>query len=111
VAAIVRRFTERVVGGVLGEDPNALARVATEALERLPERDGVRICVPVGRGDALRGALGEPWAGAVVESASVHLGVVVQTDAVAVDASLSAVMDGLDAGVASWLGEAPWTSR
>lgn len=111
VGAVVRRFAERVVGGLLHGDRDALVRIAEEALGRLPERDAVRICVPVGKGDALREGLGPEWADRVVESPAVHLGVVVQTDAVSIDASLGAAMEGLDAAVSAWLGEAPWTSR
>ena len=110
VAAVVRHLAERVIGGVLSKDPDALVRLIDDAMVRLPERDGVRICVPEAMENAVRPLLAPELAARLVGSPSVHVGVVLQTDAVEIDATLGAVLDSLDASVADWLAEAPWDS-
>lgn len=99
ISNVVLGVTRRVVGDAMVHHPDALKRVIEDAVGRFPERSGLHVRVAPEDVERVRGWLGDAE---VVADEAVSGGCIVDGEEGAVDASLEAVYEGLDAVVEAW---------
>jgi flagellar biosynthesis/type III secretory pathway protein FliH len=103
IADIVVALAERVVGASLSLHPSALPQVIEGALDRLPEDESVWIHVAARDEDRVRALLAEAKHVTIQVDPTVTAGCVVRTRYATIDATVGAVMEGVERAVQSWL--------
>jgi flagellar biosynthesis/type III secretory pathway protein FliH len=107
IAELVLTLSRRIAGDTLAMAPDALPRLVTNAVERLPEDDEIFIRVPPSSVERIQTALGPRTRAKVVGDESVHQGCIVESRQSRIDATLEAAMSGVEAAVRSWLESRP----
>ena len=103
IAELVLTLARRIAGDTLALSPDALPRLVTNALERLPEDDEIFIRVPPSSVERIQAALGPRTRATVMGDESVPHGCIVESRISRIDATLDAAMSGVEAAVRSWL--------
>ncbi len=108
VAAIVSVICKRVIDEAFTVDPDRVVELVQRAVAELPDSESIRIEVPPGQVQHVMRHLDERYRHAVVPEERIVAGCVVRTRHVSIDASLDAVMAGIDAALAEWQNREPW---
>lgn len=108
IADVVRTFAGRVVGDALAMHPEALSTLVQDAIEQLPARDEISIAVSAESSEALVRALPPELRDRVTVDPSIAAGALVKTRNAALDATLDAALQGLEAALQEWLSAQWW---
>jgi len=108
MAAVIRAVVERVLTHSLALHPDALRTVIDRALEQMPEAE--HVVVHVSPGTLAQVNTVSDARCRLVANADVESGCVLRSAHVTVDATVEAVLKGVDEATRAWLAEQPWVT-
>ena len=109
VGQIILGICGRVLDEAFSTQPQAVARVVTDAVAQLPEAEDVRIAVPPGILEHVTRNVDQRFRSSIVPDDSIGQGCVIRTRYVTLDATLDSALAGVEAAVREWVGVQPWS--
>jgi len=101
IGEIVTNLAERLIGGTLAVNAEAVAKVVRDAVDALPS-DAVRVRLSPTDVERVRSLVPEKLAAVLEADPTIQGGCVAETKRASVDATLDAAREGLRAAIAEW---------